>query len=302
MAIPQLPIEVCELIIDICASQFYHTVARYSDDRSRLHQDLGALLACALTCKAWFPRSIVNLYRIVILSGNQATTRFVKAFAERSKTLNLQICYLWISTTTPPQVDHNNRTRLKIHIVPYLLAAQSGRINRVSVLHIEDSLWHHHSEFIGRRTPDIFFRSLATFRSVTVLILNSVRFEGFPYLSRLILSLRNLRHLRISVITFLARTPVFDLSGRRWLPALRHLDLTEISPMSFGNICRWIIPACSQLESLALAPMVWEYRDLPLVQNFVTTAGKSLRELEVKGNSGTSSQSEKPSKFSINRY
>ena len=58
----KLPIDVCELIIDCMAVDWNP----YSDPPC-------FLLACALTCKAWTPRSLYTLYSVVYLDARSAT-------------------------------------------------------------------------------------------------------------------------------------------------------------------------------------------------------------------------------------
>jgi len=75
MATPRIPIEVCELIIDACAHDV-EVEDRWLPART--------LLACALTCTAWVPRSLMNLYRTVVLCGDNNTRTFVENFRRLS--------------------------------------------------------------------------------------------------------------------------------------------------------------------------------------------------------------------------
>ncbi|KAI0330017.1 hypothetical protein GY45DRAFT_1337100 [Cubamyces sp. BRFM 1775] len=66
----RFPIEVCEYIID------QSTVIAYLPDRYRF------LLACAITCTAWVPRTFFNLYREIALKRRVRCDQFLETLAQ----------------------------------------------------------------------------------------------------------------------------------------------------------------------------------------------------------------------------
>lgn len=70
LAIVTLPIEVIEHIIDMCSVRDHstkHTTELLVEDPRK------TLMACALICRAWLPRSRHNLFRRVELSESPSS-------------------------------------------------------------------------------------------------------------------------------------------------------------------------------------------------------------------------------------
>lgn len=171
MPIPSLPIELCESIID--ASTY---VQDYGREMSVDHR---TLLACALTCKAWHPRSIYNFYHMVILSGGHQARRIVQ-WLRQPQNLTLRIYHLY----NPTRIYQGHTS--SFYLVPHHLSSLPPAILKLGTLEIGSGPAGGYNPArltIGEATNDTFLRSYASrsFRSVHTLSLYAIVFQTFPY-------------------------------------------------------------------------------------------------------------------------
>ncbi len=108
---PRLPIETCEFIIDACAYD--------KEEGPDIHLGYSAeltLLSCALVCRAWLPRSLINLYRRIVLCGDERTRNVIRTIRESSD-LAIRICQV------KNLIKQTSNRRSPFYLVPLLLTA-----------------------------------------------------------------------------------------------------------------------------------------------------------------------------------
>jgi len=271
----RLPIEVCEAIIDALVNYNY---GRRRGER----EECATLRACALTCRAWLPRSLISLYHTIILNGDERTRNAVKCLRERGDSLAIDVRVIRITTLTPKEKeDGSPPPSSPCHLVPYLLSGLPRVIRSVETVVIyrlsnEPSL--------GRPTngSDIFLRSCGYFQSVQTLRLSNLTVDTFSYFARFITCFRALRHLNLYRVKF---TKVNDYStGPAKLKQykLHTLAIKGIFTLDFCHLARWLLKAdaLSLLESLSYLFFGQVTPDLPgCISDIMTAAGASLKHL-----------------------
>lgn len=158
----RLPLEVAEMVIDMCS------------DRS-------TLLACALTCRAWLPRTRYNLLRIVDIHDRRQLACFAQ-FLTKNKTFDALVAEICIHL--PPDDPR------MLSLFPALLARKVTKCTRLHILRASSGppLQIHPSTG--------FFVLLPEFSHITKPILTSVMFSSLTELTSLVLYIRGLLDLR----------------------------------------------------------------------------------------------------------
>lgn len=178
-----VPTEVCERIIDFVAEE-YRLMSRA---RRWQISVLETLQACALTCRAWTPRSQLHLFRFVGISCSTGSANNVNNFTvllAAHQALHTYIESLQISA------EGNEVTTM--HVLPFRAPELVARLGQLSLFH--GVLW----------TPcgSVFCVAMQQFKSVTQLVLWEVEFQSVHDLRRTVNALRGLRHLNMTRVTW----------------------------------------------------------------------------------------------------
>ncbi|TBU59968.1 hypothetical protein BD310DRAFT_354772 [Dichomitus squalens] len=128
----KLPVERCEQIVDLCNFPHREFVNKPATRRPSTY---ATLRACALTCKAWYPRSRLNLLRIVELSTERQVDLLIRTLTAQPFLADLVIelehyrppgslnNYVPLSRSPLPQILQNCRSLvfplLKSHHITY---------------------------------------------------------------------------------------------------------------------------------------------------------------------------------------
>lgn len=270
MPAPCLPIEVSELIIDACASR--HCINSVSGDWS---EDGGtSLLACALTCKAWLPRSLFHLYRGVTLYGDDRT----RSMVEKLKKTPHLVCL--ITTLRHIIPSDNNSHQDTCHLVPRYLAKLSQTPLNLQVVEILSAASSPRPQ-LGSTTHDTFLRSYSIFRSVETLRLGGITFESFSYFARLVLCFPRLRHLTLHLVDFqkLNNYPPRIARGKQL--QLRTLVIDRIRKSCLYCFAWWLLKShvLSSMQSLIVtsddSSPIFDATD-PILLSMLCSMGRSL--------------------------
>jgi len=274
----RLPIEVCELIIDVSAYSWYGS-------RGEL-VEIATLRACALTCRAWRPRSLINLYHTIILNDDVRTRDVVRSLRKRDDciAINVRVINTFIIMDS---MGEQGYTPPRYHCVPYLLAGLPQAIRNIQTVSIRGrSAMHYGPVVLGRPThsSDIFLQSYSYFQSVQTLKLADIKFHTLSYFARFITCFRGLRHLHLDMVKF---TKLDDYpSGPAKLKQckLRTLAIIEVKPPAFCHVARWLLKAdvLSLLESLSCHDSEGSTPGLAgCISDMMATAGSSLKHLKL---------------------
>ncbi|KAI0922773.1 hypothetical protein AcW1_002660 [Taiwanofungus camphoratus] len=257
-----LPIEVWEDIIDHVASAMWW----------RRH----TLLACALTCHAWYPRSLVNLVRRVVLSRRSQLNGFSKLITSKP-CLGDHIEEIYVDS-----VDPQRDAASVLASFPAQLARRARRVERLQFGNVDWCLAPLHPKY---------FYVLAEFASVTQLRLVATKFHSLGQFGRLICSLPNLSILRMSALQLLEGQ--YNLgSSQQFVSHLRLTSLMIDGPQAgwVGEVFGWfnaVTKGTLYLEEIVLRvngdPECIELRDAESVGigSLCAAAGASLRCLQL---------------------
>ena len=174
--IPRLPTEVCERVIDwvAAAPPFGEMYFRpYHDDDA-----LNTLRACALTCKAWTPRTRLHLFRVLRVRCSPTADGNVEDFA--ALLINNPALRSFTHTIMAKAVPDELST---LHVVPIKLPRMMSSLER---LRVEEGLFY--------PAPGMF-PSLKLLTSVTIVSFHNVEFCSVHDLRRIIGALRGLKTL-----------------------------------------------------------------------------------------------------------
>jgi len=261
----RLPIEICEQVIDECANNAY-TNSDWHDWWQEYRRE-PTLLACALTCKAWLPRSLIHLYHSIFLYGDDQTRNMVQWLSER----------------------YDDYGRLDIappfYLVPRLLDPLKQIILGIQTVEISPFRRRsvEASTLLGASTNDSFLRSYTCFRSTHTLNLSNIRFDTFSYFARLMLCFRALRHLDLLSV----RVNKLDRHPPR-IAKLKQLSLHTLivyhsNELSLIHLADWLrqAGALSQLELLSFHSDSEGHGKAVAVM--IVNAGESLKHLKFGG-------------------
>ncbi|KAI0357774.1 hypothetical protein OH77DRAFT_1298638 [Trametes cingulata] len=191
------PIEVCERIIDCCFE---------------LERPIGyhaTLRACALTCSAWLPRSLYNLFHTVDLCSRQQCDQYLAVIAEHPERAG------WVRVLYIHARDHQYWPLTQL-IAPHLHTNCHELSLQVSWKHFPPHYIYKVLSPLLRRCTDI-----------TKLHLDLVDLRSFSEMSCIVLSMPWLQTLRIVNIG-----P--EMSRMHWQPRRRQpcIDLTTLEIVS----------------------------------------------------------------------
>lgn len=256
----QLPIEVCERVIDFVNASFVGF--NHETDKYRR----ATLLACALTCRSWRPRSQLHLYRFVILDDRLQLYSWMDSLLHNPE----------LGTYIRDLAIRGNRTSASF---------PSGTEQWTSLL----SLTLRHLPCFERLTLKwcdwrclhrSFFVMTSCIPSVTSLTLSSVRLHASKELVHFICSFPNLVELTLHGVQC-TNTGPFPLTKRMKQRAdLHELSIHGPSCASAGAVLRilHLSSSGSRLRSLKVAA---RHKPTQLGLNYFLSGCSALEELDL---------------------
>ncbi|KAJ2985769.1 hypothetical protein NUW54_g10039 [Trametes sanguinea] len=219
--------------------------------RHSVVESAATLLACALTCREWLPRSIFNLYSVcVVLEDSKSVDRLVDLMAVRPHLAGF-VRILWVS----PEEFRSPRNLLGLPLEQYIPFARAELVHKLRNLHT--------IAYLGRFRwpyPGSCNLRIAQYRSLRTLYLDS-RFPSPVEMFRLIWTLEGLRHLHLHRARF---DSCPDASGSLG-PAYERLQYLAVRR-----------PRCKSLESLMID---WDSSGVPAGVPYESAFGTSVLRL-----------------------
>ncbi|KAI8986799.1 hypothetical protein BD414DRAFT_43358 [Trametes punicea] len=224
------PIEIYEQIIEDIGQEALDPIDRSPLYRSRA---LKTLWSCALTCRAWVPKSNACLYRQLTFSQDDVIMRPLLQTLDAHPALRTLVTELTITrrnvtnTTRSSQaaVNASPFTRpdsVRCMLFPIIMAHRFPRLEHLRLN--PDGDFYRGEETRGIIVHRAFLASLRTFRSVVKLSLCRVLFESYPDLEKILFAFPCLEIVALEDVRF--RTN----SSPRWLPGDRCYGGTVVAP------------------------------------------------------------------------
>lgn len=155
------------------------------------------LRSCALTCRAWLPRSRMNIFRSMSFAsvGAEGIHKFSQIL-DNAPHLQLLVEEVKVSMSDHP-LGARPQTREAIEILPIILW---GKLPVLRALRLSA---------INRNTAPLalhrlFFPCLSQFSTITTLTLYHVTYSRFGDFAQMLRALRNLRNLECGQVRWLA--------------------------------------------------------------------------------------------------
>ncbi|CCL98819.1 uncharacterized protein FIBRA_00824 [Fibroporia radiculosa] len=258
--LPVLPTEVWEQVID-----WMPIVSWYRRD----------LISCALTCRAWLPRSRIYLYRKVTLRN----ARHLRAFVQLLKAeVGLNPCVEELHLEYPLSSGHPPTRDFLGLSFPLMLAR---KLTMIKLLRLSYS----GGTWAFRPPVPEFWVAMGEFKSVTTLYLGKLRFPTWTTFGQLVSSLPNLSVLICENIT----SPLDKYTPQAFVPGspvkLKHIALQQIDITN--NVVGSLL-ACtpvSGVERLVIDTIHVE--QVEHLAKLLDAAGGSLLHLEISVSRGT---------------
>ncbi|CAL1716744.1 unnamed protein product [Somion occarium] len=241
---PRLPQELIEQIID------------------ELYSDLEALQACSLTASAWLPRSRRHLFNSLSLHPDNYAT-----IEERFSTASLSsyIHRLWISC------GGRNEDEVPIPRDEELTVSVLSCFHKVSQMELHNMRWDN----LRFDVQDYF---ATRYTSLTIFDLYDVEFQNLDDLLRLVRGFYNVHSLQLRKVWWETETDPPTI-----VPS-PPLHLRELMVYETSSSASFIIGlfGTTHPENLQRIAVDWgDGDDLAILDDFVQSAGPSLRTLEV---------------------
>ena len=242
--LPELPLDVYELIIDF------------------VWPDRDALLACALTCRAWYARSRSNLfYRVELYNLAQLSQYSTRLAADARVGHALRELYV-----TP----YHAQSQL-LGEFPFVLAGQLPAVSRLRIDIRRD--------FYPYIAPD-FHSALARFSSVTTLELWRVQFPTLGDFSALVCALPGLRSLALWMVDWVKKT--YDEGALRERKQCLRLHSLELRDMEWSEaFADWLFMAVTVRDLRNVSVMGVATKDVEYIEHLLEAAGSSVRCLDI---------------------
>ncbi|KAF9807462.1 hypothetical protein IEO21_08210 [Rhodonia placenta] len=257
---PIFPIEVFEHIIDNCCID----EACHWCRRCYIQEDQKTLLACALTCKAWLPRSRFQLLRRVTLFKSQMVklTRLLNAHPDMANWVQHLAVYI------PGDADHTRHTWNADALI--MLARRMPMLKCL----VFEGAYIYTPRFNRRSTM-----CLLEFPAITSLSLSHVFLPSVTDLGRLILSIPALRTLECARVGF--KKDGLDFRGLP--PRVTRLRLSSVGldDCPEKDIVELLLATSTgeHIEALDVRMSIAAYGVRRLLQH----SGKALRTLRMFG-------------------
>lgn len=242
--LPELPLDVYELIIDF------------------VWPDRDALLACALTCRAWYARSRANLfYRVELYNLAQLSQYSAQLAADARVGHALRELYV-----TP----YHAQSQL-LGEFPFALA---GKLPAVSRLRIDIR-----RDFYPYIAPG-FHTALARFSSVTTLELWRVQFPTLGDFSALVCALPGLRSLACWMVDWVKKT--YDAGALRDRKQCLKLHSLELRDMDWSDaFADWLFMAVTVQHLRKVSVLGVATKDVEYIEHLLEAAGSCVRSLDI---------------------
>lgn len=240
---PTLPLELCEMIIDFIAASSSAYVPSGFAPQYQLRQRHGDLVACALTCRAWAPRSLYHLSSRLLIN-RRVRLESMSIFLQTRPSRAAQIQLLYVCSPPRPYnpEDYDSFSRWShLRLVPMRLAGLLTGLQRLMLI---DLNW--------RGLHPSFFMLFTKFAPVTSLWMHQVYFDNAARLVSVLGALSSLRELTMVGVHFDDKAPEFHIrSGRA--PRQPALSSVTIRSMPDTNLLiPWVLESRSSLKSLTL--------------------------------------------------
>ncbi|CCL98591.1 uncharacterized protein FIBRA_00593 [Fibroporia radiculosa] len=253
--VPALPTEVWERVID-----FIPAVDRMGGFRDS-RQDL---FACALTCRAWLPRSRLHLfYRVEI-----PTSRHLSSFAKQIRLYPFLEEFVREVALWPFEKQSK-----AVGTFPLMLAR---KLKSVRILHIN---MHTTDDYVFPPTHDVFHISLCEFTSVTTLELNYVKFSTYTAMGRLLSSLPHLSVLACNAL-YVSKdiySKTIELRKPRRSLSCLAMQFMEMS----GNMVECLLADMSTASLATIIIMDARQEDINHIDRLLQASGKSLQHFQL---------------------
>ena len=242
--LPELPLDVYELIIDF------------------VWPDREALLACALTCRAWYARSRSNLfYRVELYNLNQLSQFSAQLAADKRIGHALRELYV-----TP----YHAQSQL-LGEFPFALAGQLPAVSRLRIDIRRDFYPYIHPEF---------YSSLSRFASVTTLELWRVQFPTLGDFAALVCALPGLRSLACWRVDWVKKT--YDARALRDCKQCLKLNSLELRDMDWSEaFADWLFMAVTVQDLRSISVLGVDTKDVEYIEHLLEAAGPSVRCLDI---------------------
>ncbi|EED77586.1 predicted protein [Postia placenta Mad-698-R] len=224
--------------------------------------DRPTLVACALTCRAWTPKSRRNLFYSLDFHSTKQLTRLSRLLKTRPNLVNLVK-----QLSVAPDAAHLNLASA----FPFPLARKLTRVEHLRVLGI------------SRNFPCLdpsFTAALHEFKSITRLEITRTIFPSLVVFGRLLFALPNLSVLICASV----RWTKAEYKASMIPPMAAPLKLICMS-MSFAywstDLVDWLLAVVSH-ESLSIINLrrIW-MKDMKIIEKILSTVGPSLRHLVI---------------------
>ncbi|KIP08925.1 hypothetical protein PHLGIDRAFT_353654 [Phlebiopsis gigantea 11061_1 CR5-6] len=224
-----IPTEVCETIIDFVAVRWDEVSTTYSGDRTWDYDVHATLGACALTCRAWRPRSQLHLMRVMSVRASNAGTR---SFADM-RTLFQRIPRLQ-SDVESLSIDGEDLEVPRFHLVPLVVY---DILPRLPILTLCGGLIY---------MPTFFRVTMRRFVHLTHLRLHKATFASANDFRRMVESLRHLQNLALLLPEWVPYKLDRPCNGGPWPRSLIKLHNFEATAQA-----RWITDTTSTRRTYA---------------------------------------------------
>lgn len=226
------------------------------------------LLACALTCRRWLPRSRHRLFIIIHLCKAQQLDGFSKLLAVTPSVDDLVrdlVIYYTRENTAPRPFS----------LFPILLARKLTKVEHIQF----EGDYSVPSPYLAP-LPGYYFLSLSQFTSVTKLSLCTLRFATFAEIRRVICALPNLSELCCIHLIWNTTGPVQPLARRPdRTPRLTSLRLDMRQGMT--ALADWFLSTAT-LESLHTVTLLFvDGSNFNQVARLTQGAGRCLRHFSI---------------------
>ncbi|EKM60001.1 uncharacterized protein PHACADRAFT_170587 [Phanerochaete carnosa HHB-10118-sp] len=237
-----VPVEVCEVIIDYVALESTAPVPSGLAPQYQFRRRYMDLVYCALTCRAWLPRSRYHLSTRTFINSRQKlerTTKFLKANPSMAALIrDLYIC----SPPRPYVYDHDSHSFT--HWTHLIALRLSGIIPALNKLVLVDLNWR----FLH---PSFFVVAPQLTSTVTTLWIYSLSLSNPGRLTALLSMFSSLQNLDlVNVIFDSARRSDSGLRKAADLPNLQRVRLKRT--VHLESVLSWLSPRARSLRSLAV--------------------------------------------------
>ncbi|RPD55752.1 hypothetical protein L226DRAFT_341174 [Lentinus tigrinus ALCF2SS1-7] len=224
---PYIPPEITDAIISGIPLVPYRTFRP-----SRTH----TLAMCALVCRAWLPRSRVELFEDIAIKDDYTYDLLVERVLH-SETMSrylTSVDSLGLGRQEPPAAQPSKAGRL-------FLVEFAGKLPGLRTLSVR------HIDFTHQRPSVTWPLLLSQFRAITTLMLSECQFSSFSDVRRLLTALPLLSTLDIGSLTWPMVSHEVHLQTtlrpRTYWPDLHTLRIFNLSPKCAAVFLRWMTGA-----------------------------------------------------------